>query len=205
PGSGYSSPDATETFTLFDVSTPLGALRASGSGQTDIFNDLGSGASFGSQTVSPTDNGNGNGKYVSVSLNDGGLAALNAARGGLAAVGGALTTLAGTADQYVFGSSSGAAFAELFLLVSRGDWYGIDVTSTANALRLETSTPADGPGLFGNGLNPRITLYDPSGALVASGLPLADGRNAFIQYLPTVTGTYRVCVVGEGTTSGEYF
>ena len=37
------------------------------------------------------------------------------------------------------------------------------------------------------------------------GLPLADGRNKFIQYQPLVTGTYRVCVTGEGTTAGEYF
>src|SRR5207237_663332 len=36
-------------------------------------------------------------------------------------------------------------------------------------------------------------------------LPLADGRNEFIQYQPLITGTYRVRVTGEGTTSGEYF
>ena len=38
------------------------------------------------------------------------------------------------------------------------NWYSINVTSTANALRLETSTPADGPNQFVNTLNPKIEL-----------------------------------------------
>ena len=35
PTGGYFSPDPTETYTLFDVSTPLAALQAAGSGQVD--------------------------------------------------------------------------------------------------------------------------------------------------------------------------
>lgn len=84
------------------------------------------------------------------------------------------------------------------------DWYSIGVNNPANSLRLETSTPADGAGQFINSLNPRIELYDPSGALVASGTALADGRNEFIQYTPLTVGTYRVRVTGESNTSGEY-
>jgi hypothetical protein len=84
------------------------------------------------------------------------------------------------------------------------DWYSLDVTAS-DVLRVETSTPADGPGEFVNNLNPRIELYDPSGALVASGTPMADGRNEFIQYTPLTTGAYRVRVTGEGNTVGEYF
>ena len=54
------------------------------------------------------------------------------------------------------------------------DWYTVDVPQSY-FLQLITSTPADGPGEFGNVLNPHITLYDPSGALVA-GLRLGRGR-----------------------------
>jgi RTX calcium-binding nonapeptide repeat (4 copies) len=85
------------------------------------------------------------------------------------------------------------------------DWYIISVTSTANVLRLETATPADGPAQFVNALNPRIDLFSPSNTLVALGVPLADGRNEFIQYQPLVTGLYRARVTAEGSAAGEYF
>ena len=84
------------------------------------------------------------------------------------------------------------------------DWYSVNVTNTVNPIRLETGTPADGTGEFANALNPHIELYDPSGTLVASGVPQVDGRNEAIQYLPLTTGTYRVHVAAEGGTSGEY-
>jgi hypothetical protein len=148
-----------------------------------------------------------NGGVVSVALNGAGLAALNFARGGPVALGGALTSIAGSGDQRVFGSTGLATdVRELVLtLGSPEDWYAIDVTSADAALRLETATPADGIGQFVNLLNPRIELYDPSGALVAAGAPLADGRNEFLEHQLLVAGTYRVRVVGEGGTWGEYF
>ena len=101
---GYISPDATETFELYDVSTPIASLTASsaaGPAGVDTFNDLGSGTVFGQRVVSAADNGT----TVSVALNAGGLAALNAARGGLFALGGALTSLGGADNEYVFGFS----------------------------------------------------------------------------------------------------
>src|SRR5205823_14738086 len=39
------------------------------------------------------------------------------------------------------------------------DWYAVNVIDSANSLRLETSTPADGAGQFANGLNPHLELY----------------------------------------------
>jgi hypothetical protein len=89
--------------------------------------------------------------------------------------------------------------------VPEEDWYSIEVTTTEQSLRLETSTPADGPHQFINNLNPRIELYSPSNALVASGVAFADGRNEFILYQPLVTGTYRVKVSSQSSTLGEYF
>jgi hypothetical protein len=101
---GYVSPDATETFALYDVSTPVASLTASsaaGPAGVAVFDDLGSGAVFGERVMSVADNGT----TVSLALNADGLSALNAARGGLFALGGALTSLGGAADEYVFGFS----------------------------------------------------------------------------------------------------
>jgi hypothetical protein len=202
PTNGYSSPDPTETLGIFDVSTPLTALQATGSGQTAIYNDLGSGTSYGSQTVSAASNG----QLIAIPLNAAAVSALNAARGTRTAVGGALTSISGTANQFVFGFTNGTETKQLVLtLADPADWYAFDVASTANGLRLETSTPGDGPGQFVNTLDPHLDLFDPSGNLVASGTALGDGRNEFIQYQPLVTGTYRVRVTAQGGTSGEYF
>jgi subtilisin family serine protease len=84
------------------------------------------------------------------------------------------------------------------------DWYFIHVTNLTSRLRLETSTPGGGPNHFVNLLRPRIELYSPTQALVASGTTLADGRNQIIDYQPSVTGAYRIRVRGDGGTRGEY-
>ena len=100
---GYVSPDATETLALYDVATAVGTVRLSqvGAAGVAIFDDLGSGTLFGNQIVSVADNGT----TISIALNAEGIAALNAARGGLFAVGGALTTLGSVGNEYVFGFS----------------------------------------------------------------------------------------------------
>ncbi len=106
-GDGFSSGQASETYALFDVSTPITDLRATQTIRTDIFADLGSGASFGSFVATAGSNGTD----VSISLNSAGLASLNAARGGLWAVGGAITTInspAGSSDELLFNFSSNA-------------------------------------------------------------------------------------------------
>jgi hypothetical protein len=147
PTSGYISPDSTETFTLFDVSTPIAALRANGSGRTDIFADLGSGASFGSQTVSAVDNGH----VVSVSLNSPALANLNSSRGSFFAVGGAITTINGLAEQVIFNGSGSAADTRQ-LVLTLADPAGPVVTASTpagntfapvSALRVTFDRPID--------------------------------------------------------------
>ncbi len=101
PPNGYTSPNPTETYSLFDVTTPIPTLVATNTGRTDIFADLGSGLSYGSRVVSAADNN----RIVSVTLNAAAVAALNANRGGLFALGGALTTLGPPGNEFVFGSS----------------------------------------------------------------------------------------------------
>lgn len=102
---GYQSADPTETYTVFDVTTPISSLTASSAAGSATglatFADLGTGLSFGEVVMSAADNG----QTVSITLNGNGLAALNAARGGLVALGGGVTTIGPVGNQYVFGFS----------------------------------------------------------------------------------------------------
>ncbi|MBO0720910.1 MAG: PxKF domain-containing protein, partial [Blastocatellia bacterium] len=85
------------------------------------------------------------------------------------------------------------------------DWYSVTVIQ--DHLQFETSTPADGPGEFVNSLDPHIELFDSTGqTLIATGVPLEDGRNESINItgLPA-PATYLVHVTAERDTSGEYF
>ncbi len=112
PGSGYNSVDAQETYTTFDVSTAIADLMATNSTRTDIHADLGSGSTYGSvQVLDPSNN-----VVVELSLNGSGLAALNSAQG-LVAIGGALTSLRGQDDEYIFGGSDGSGLRQLVLTV----------------------------------------------------------------------------------------
>ena len=83
------------------------------------------------------------------------------------------------------------------------DFYAFGVNS-GDTIQIRTATPADGPGQFVNTLNPQIDLYDPSGNLLVFSVPLPDARNEEINYNATASGVYRVKVVGEGGTTGEY-
>jgi hypothetical protein len=82
---GYYSPNPSETYNLFDVSTNIVDLMASQAGETGIFADLGSGTLFGSRIVSAGDNGT----FVEIPLDAAALAALSG-RGGSWAIGGTL-------------------------------------------------------------------------------------------------------------------
>ncbi len=72
-------------------------------------------------------------------------------------------------------------------------------------IRIETATPAGGPGQFVNDLDPKVELYDPTGALVArddNGAP--DGRNALVRHTALLAGAYTVRVTGVNATRGEF-
>jgi hypothetical protein len=97
----------SETYTLFDVTTPIASLIAGGTGLVGTFTDLGSGTVYGNRTYTAADEY----KVRDIALLAAGVNALQAAAGGQFALGGALTTLSGTnrAQQYevVFGGVGG--------------------------------------------------------------------------------------------------
>src|SRR5262249_17057235 len=145
---GFTSNKPTETYSLFDVTTPLSQLEATNSGRTDIFNDLGSGTSYGSQTVSSADNG----KLVTVNLNAAAVAALSAAIGSQVALGGALTTANGPGNEYLFGfSGSPTDTRQLVLTVVQPNFYKVSADGNST-LQIDTGIPAYGSGQFVNDL-----------------------------------------------------
>jgi hypothetical protein len=199
PSNGYSSPDPSETYSLFDVSTAIASLEATGTGQTGIFADLGTGTGYGSRSVSSADNGT----VVSVNLNSSALTYLNGAKGGQAAVGGAVTTISGTADQDVFGFTGNSTDVKQ-LVLNLGpaeDWYKVTLGSTQTTLAIETSTPGDN-----NTLSPHIQLYNSSDVKLTDGTKLMDGRNEMISATGLTAGTtYYIRIMSEAGTSGAYF
>lgn len=113
PVGGFRSPDPTETLTLFDVTSNLSVLAGWFLGGFAEFEDIGTGTSFGSVSVSEADEG----VWVELVLNADGLAAINARIGTTRhriGFGGALTTLAGgPAPESVFAQSGELAQLEL--------------------------------------------------------------------------------------------
>jgi hypothetical protein len=97
----YLSPDTSETVTLFDVSTPF-AILTNGTGGVAAFNDLGAGTSYGSRAFTAADVWT---VPVTMALNGAALTNLQSAVGALFAMGGAVTSLSGSADQTVFGAT----------------------------------------------------------------------------------------------------
>jgi hypothetical protein len=107
---GYDSLDASETWAVYDVSTPIPNLL-NGTGGVAAHVDLGSGISYGDVEATSASNGN----FVELSLNAFGIAAINAALGGDLAIGGALTTIGGAYDQLLFSYSHVNPRVELVL------------------------------------------------------------------------------------------
>lgn len=106
---GYSSADASETYGLFDVSTPIANLQAGGTGLTGIYDDLGTGNLLGSTSISEADEGS----HVNIVFNAAGIAYLNAHLGQFVALGGRVTSLSAddTRSEGVFGfSGEGTTF-----------------------------------------------------------------------------------------------
>lgn len=93
------SPESQLSYSLYDVTTNISDLRASGTGQYSIFNDLGSGVSFASLEISNP------GRYdtLVLSFNQSGINAAKATTD-LFAFGGALTSQTGGV-AFMFGDN----------------------------------------------------------------------------------------------------
>jgi hypothetical protein len=105
PVAGYSSPDPSENYELHDVVTSIAALM-DGTGGVAAHADLGSGAVYGSRTMTAADMGS----VVEITLNSTAIAALDAATGRIG-IGGSLTTLDGVAnDEFTFAASGFSNF-----------------------------------------------------------------------------------------------
>jgi hypothetical protein len=97
----------SETFALFDVSTPTATLNNNAGTSQAIFDDLGSGTGFGSF---PVPDGRAS-DVLRFPLNAAGVGAFNAARGGFFSIGGSIPNAAPT--SHIFGASQGAGTQQL--------------------------------------------------------------------------------------------
>ncbi|MFM6247932.1 MAG: Calx-beta domain-containing protein, partial [Dolichospermum sp.] len=152
----YTSNDATETYQLQEVTTPVPTLTAGGSGLTAIYADLGDGAIYGSRDYS---NGDDNGTSTII-LNAAAISALTAKSGQAFALGGLLTTL-DTIDniEYVFGFSNSVVPADVQLILNTG---------TATPVVTVVATDADAGEPTNNGLFTLTRTGDLSSALTVN-------------------------------------
>jgi hypothetical protein len=107
----YTSVDASESVSLFDVSSPIAALTGN-TGGVSAFNDLGSGTVYGSRVFTSADP-----VFLpttAILLNSAALSDLNAATG-LLGIGGAVTSITGLSNQAVFGGTGLGYITQLVL------------------------------------------------------------------------------------------
>lgn len=107
------SQTAPITYTLFDVTTPAGPLNAENAYDAAVFEDLGSGTSFGSFNVSPGDAA----QVLSFPLNAAGVAAYNSARGGFYSIGGSAPDA--EPGDYLFGFSGTSQGSQHLIAICR--------------------------------------------------------------------------------------
>jgi hypothetical protein len=122
----YYGPDASESLTIYDVSTPTSVLTSSGS-NVAVFNDLGSGNSYGNFTVLRTDEGS----ILEITLNNQALADIAATTGGFFAVGLHVNDIGlSSGDEGVRFSSSDEARVHQLVLTTTGGGGGGDPSVT---------------------------------------------------------------------------
>jgi hypothetical protein len=123
PFGGYFSADPTETMAVYDYGGDIAKLQNQSTVDTGVYGDLGSGAIYGTRTLSEADEADcshgctiNSFNYVDIALGGADFTTdANAARGGLFTVGGALTTIVGTASQIAFGFTGNNIPAQLVL------------------------------------------------------------------------------------------
>ncbi len=119
-----------ETYALYDVSTDAATLNNNVGVNLAIYDDLGTGDSYGSQNFFATDN-----SYFLMELNEFAFEDLMTAQGGYFSLGGALLTLGNTGvGEHVFGSSGEKPFY-------------LDIETQISAVPLPAAFPLYGAGL----------------------------------------------------------
>jgi MYXO-CTERM domain-containing protein len=112
---GFTSPQSSETYEIYDVTSPISVITDPISNPTP-FVDLGTGTLFGSVTLTPIDEGS----LIVIALNPAALQFLNNASGQIA-FGGAVSTLAKSGrineQEIVFRNPSGDNLRQLVLTV----------------------------------------------------------------------------------------
>ncbi|MCU0707694.1 MAG: S8 family serine peptidase [Pirellula sp.] len=201
--------DPSETFSLFDVSTPIDALTSFSTDRMDIFQDLGTGALYASTDVPVIPYNYDPNRLTTVDFGEAGIGALKQNAGRQLAFGGAITSLASEPFQLLFDYAYDfSAIRQLQLEVVESDFYRIRADKNRTIV-IETSTPAIDSGEFVNELDPIIRLYDPAGKLVATNdNGASDGRNAKLTYkIPNnAEGDYSIEVASApgNPAKGEY-
>jgi len=123
PPFGYLSPDPTETITIFDYTGDIGVLQDQFAHSTAAFNNLGSGNVYGSRAVSDADEpdcsaGCPGNSFVAIDIALGGadfIDDINAALGGLFALGGALTSVNNADFERIFAFSGNNHPAQIII------------------------------------------------------------------------------------------
>lgn len=104
-----------------------------------------------------------------------------------------------------FNLATGIKISELVPpTIPDGDRFTIHFDELGKTFEIETKTPAGGPGQFVNGLDPRLTLLDPSGNIVDTDDNSLDGRNSRIEFTTQAIGTYTIVVSASSPSAGEY-
>ncbi len=166
----YVSGDPSETWTTFDVTTPIPTLVAGGTGLMSIYNDLGNGTIYGSTVVTL------NTTLVKVPLDADAISALNAAVGNQFAIGGALTTLDGLVNrEWVFGNSNATYVRKLVL----------SVVSPLLTINYSSGQPGSFFTLTGSGFPPNDTATIAVNGVVLTSTLAVDGSGEFVFLLDT--------------------
>jgi hypothetical protein len=143
-----------QTFNVYNVTTPVATLTASGSNQGATFADLGDGTLYGSRAIlqSQSDPNLALNTKVEIPLSADFVSTANAMHGPMA-IGGALTLTAGSSDRYVFG-------------------YADVAPMSCSQLVVQAFLPGDADGdgtVNGADLNTVLSNYNRSGATWQTG------------------------------------
>ncbi len=95
----FTSPQTTETFSVWDVTTPIATLMATGTSATSIYNDLMTGTQYGTFMAGTTTVGT----ILTIALNSQAVAAVAAASGGQIAIGIHMDTLTASPSASEYG------------------------------------------------------------------------------------------------------